>query len=59
MLQSSKIGTLLGTIGLIGGAIYAIKGGKSAKNIAIFTIGFGVGGYLLGNAVNKFYTPSI
>jgi hypothetical protein len=56
MLKSSNIGTLLGAIGLIGGAMYAIKGGK---NIAVFTIGFGVGGYLLGNAVSKFYTPSI
>ena len=59
MLKSSNIGTLLGAIGLIGGAMYAIKGGKSVQNIAVFTIGFGVGGYLLGNAVSKFYTPSI
>ena len=59
MFQSSKIGNLLAAIGLIGGAAYAMKGGKNPQSIAMFAIGFAAGGYILGNATSKFFEPSM
>lgn len=56
MLQTSKIGTLLASVGAIGGAIYAVKNQKPTTTLVLMTIGFGIGGYMLGNSINKFYT---
>ena len=54
-MEKTKLGSLLFTIGLVGGGLYGAKKGKPAMTIGLFAIGFGVGGYLLGNSISKFY----
>lgn len=54
-MGNKKIANLLGTVGLVGGMFYAMKQNKKFVGVATYGILFGVGGYLLGNALNKFY----
>ena len=55
MLDKSKAGTLLGTVGLVGGIWYAFNKGQDIKQVAITGAILGVGGFLLGNAFTKLY----
>lgn len=58
MLKQSKLGNLFLAIGVVGGGIYAAKRGKPAMTIAIIALVSGVGGFIVGNALTKFYeTP--
>jgi hypothetical protein len=54
-MKSSKIGNLIGTGAVLGGVFYAISKGKDFKGIALYGALFGIGGYLLGNSISKFY----
>ncbi len=54
--KTNPLGNLLGTIGLIGSAYYLVKKEKPVFTIIIGSLAGGVAGYLLGNAVYKFYT---
>ena len=54
-MEKSKLGSLFFTIGLIGGGLYGAKKGKPTMTIGLLAITFGVGGYLLGNSISKFY----
>jgi hypothetical protein len=53
--NASQTSKLLGTIGIISGMGYAIKHDKGTKGILIYGALFGIGGFLLGNALSKFY----
>ena len=58
MLSQSKLGNLILAIGVVGGGIYAAKRGKPAMTIGVIALVSGVGGFILGNALTKFYeTP--
>jgi len=52
----SKLGNLMFAVGLLSGGVYASKRGKPALTIGLFALGFGLGGFLLGNAVTNFYS---
>lgn len=52
---TSKAGTILGTVGLVGGALYAFNKGEKIGKVAIWAGILGVGGLLIGNAITKFY----
>ena len=54
-MANSKIGNMFGTVGLLGGIFYAMKKDKNLGTTALFALGFGLGGMLLGNAFSKFY----
>lgn len=54
-MKSTKIGNLLGSGAVLGGVFYAISKGKDFKGILLYGTIFGVGGYLLGNSISKFY----
>lgn len=55
MIDQSKFGNLLGTIGVFGGIFYAMSKKEKLGMTAAYAIGFGIGGYLIGNAITKFY----
>jgi hypothetical protein len=55
MKQNSKLGGVLGTVGVLSGIFIAMKQNKKLGGTALFAIAFGVGGLLIGNAVTKFY----
>jgi len=54
-MGNSKLGNIAGTLGLIGGIMYAMKKNKNLGQTSLYAIGFGLGGMLLGNAISKFY----
>ena len=51
----SKAQSILGTVGLIGGAWYANNKGKKLGKVAVYGALLGLGGILLGGAITKFY----
>jgi uncharacterized membrane protein len=53
--NESKLGGLLGVGGLIVGLSFAIKKDKSFVVSALYTLGFGAVGMILGNQITKFY----
>ena len=55
MLQKSNLGSLFATVGLIGGIWYSVKHKKDIKIIALIAVAAGLGGYVAGNAISKFY----
>jgi hypothetical protein len=55
MVEKSKIGSALGSIGAVGGLIYSMKKGKGIGQTFLFTVGFGIAGLIIGNSLNKFY----
>lgn len=55
MLEKSKFGSLLGSIGAVSGLVYSMKKGKGVGQTFLFTLGFGVAGLILGNSLSKFY----
>lgn len=55
MLQKSNLGSLFATAGLIGGIFYSVKQKKDIKIIALIAVAAGLGGYVAGNAISKFY----
>ena len=42
MFTQTKLGSLLGAFGAVGGAFYAVKKGKDAQNIAIIAVAVGL-----------------
>jgi hypothetical protein len=50
------LGNLLGTFALIGTGIYLYKSQKGAKYVLVGSLVGGLCGFLLGNAIHKFYT---
>jgi hypothetical protein len=54
-MNNSKLGNIAGTIGLLGGIMYAMKKNKGLGATSLYALGFGIGGLLLGNAITKFY----
>jgi hypothetical protein len=58
MFTQSKLGSLLGALGAVGGAVYAVKNKKSAQNIALIAFGVGLGGFIVGNALTNYYVTN-
>jgi hypothetical protein len=54
-MKNSKFGNTLGTFGALGGIFYAMKGNKNLGVTALYAVGFGFAGLLLGNSITKFY----
>jgi hypothetical protein len=54
-MKKTQIGSTLGTIGIVGGMFYAMKNNKGFMGYATFGLLFGLGGLLIGNALEKFY----
>ena len=52
-LKTSNLGTTLGTAGVLGGIFYAMKEKKSFGVLALYAIGFGIGGMFIGNTLSK------
>jgi hypothetical protein len=58
MLKQSKLGNLFLAVGVVSGGIYAAKRGKPAMTIGLIALAAGFGGFIVGNALTKFYeTP--
>jgi len=55
-MNQSKLGGLLGTGGLVYGIAYSMKRNKSFGVTALYAIGFGIVGMMIGNQITKFYT---
>ena len=55
MFTPSKFGGLIATFGLVGGAFYSFKSNRTALVGTWISLGAGIGGYLIGNAITKFY----
>jgi len=55
MLDKSKFGNLLGTIGVASGVFYAMKKGKGLGATTLFAVIGGIVGVMLGKSINKFY----
>lgn len=55
MMDKSKLGATLGTIGLIAGLAYSMKHGKGFGGTVLFVSLFCISGVLIGNTVTKFY----
>ena len=53
--MGTKFGNTLGSVGLVGGMLYAMKNNKDTKGIVIYGLLFGIGGLLIGNSLTKFY----
>ena len=56
LTTSTKLGNLLLAVGLLSGGVYASKKGKPILTIGLFAVGFGVGGYFLGNSITNYYS---
>lgn len=54
-MNNSKLGSLLGTLGVIGGVVYGMKKGGGFGKTALFAALFGIGGVVVGNSISKFY----
>jgi hypothetical protein len=54
-IYESKLGGLIGVGGLIVGLSFAIKKDKSFGVTALYALGFGAVGVMLGNQITKFY----
>jgi hypothetical protein len=55
MLDKSKFGNLLGTIGVASGVFYAMKKGKGLGATTLFAVLGGIVGVMLGKSISKFY----
>ena len=47
--------SIFGTVGVVYGLYYSMKKNKTLGQTAIFALGFGLGGALIGNVINKLY----
>jgi len=54
-MKNSKFGNVLGTAGVLGGIFFAMKNNKKLGATAIYALGFGIAGILIGNSITKFY----
>ena len=55
LTKSTQLGNVFFAVGLLAGGISAAKKGKPTLTIGLFALGYGVGGYILGNAITNFY----
>lgn len=55
MVEKTKFGSALGSIGAVSGLIYSMKNGKGIGQTFLFTLGFGIAGLIVGNSISKFY----
>lgn len=54
-MNNSKLGKLMLTVGLVGGAFYGYQTAKKPATIAMLAAGGAIAGLLIGNAITKFY----
>jgi hypothetical protein len=55
MVEKTKFGSALGSIGSVSGLIYSMKNCKGIGQTFLFTLGFGITGLIIGNSISKFY----
>jgi hypothetical protein len=55
MIDTSKFGSLLGTLGVASGVFYSMKKQKSLGQTTMYAIAFGIAGLIIGNSITKFY----
>ena len=55
-MNTTKLGNLLFAVGLLSGGIYATKRSKPLLSVGLYALGFGVGGFILGNSLTNFYS---
>ena len=55
MFQQSKLGNIIGAVGFVGGILHMQKKGEPASKVVVAGAVLGICGYLLGNAITKFY----
>lgn len=55
IFTQSKLGNILLAAGLLSGGIYAAKKGKPTTTILLYSVGLGLGGFVLGNSITNFY----
>jgi hypothetical protein len=54
-MQKQKLGNLVASAGVLGGIFYGIGKQKDFGTILVYGALFGIGGYMLGNSVQRFY----
>ena len=54
--MNSKLGGILGSVGVVYGIFNGIKNKQKFGEIALYSVLFGLGGVIIGNAVEKFYS---
>jgi hypothetical protein len=55
-MNTTKLGNLLFAVGLLSGGVYATKRSKPLLSVGLYALGFGVGGFILGNSLTNFYS---
>ena len=53
MINKTKFGGLLGSAGVVYGIFYAMRRNKDFLNTAVYSVGFGLVGLFIGNAITK------
>jgi hypothetical protein len=56
MKETNPLGNLFGAIALVGTGFYLAKKSKPTSTILLGALGGGIGGYIIGLAIYKFYT---
>lgn len=54
-MKSSQLGNLLGTVGVVYAVYRGIDKSQGFGKLAAYSVVFGLGGVLIGNAISKFY----
>ncbi len=52
-MDKSKLGSILGTVGLAGGILYGMRNHKGFLSTALYSSVFAVAGVLVGNQISK------
>jgi len=55
MINTTKFGSILGTVGVATGVFYAMKKSKGLGETTLYAVGFGILGLIIGNSITKFY----
>jgi hypothetical protein len=55
-MKPTRIGSILGSVGVVYGIYNGIKTNKKLVELATYSILFGLGGVIIGNAIDKFYS---
>ena len=55
-MNPSRLGGILGSVGVVYGIFNGIKAKRKFAELATYSILFGLGGVIIGNAIDKFYS---
>ena len=54
-MDKSKLGSALGSFGVLAGILYGVKNQKNIGLTTLYALGFGLAGIIVGNSITKFY----